>query len=71
MDEAINESKAAHLARPTKAQYDYHERERIMFIHLSPATWQGEEWDKEITPLQNINPKKWYWLLSNLQNYMH
>jgi alpha-L-fucosidase len=58
MDDAINDSKAAHLARPTKAQYDYHERERMMFIHLSPATWQGEEWDKEITPLQEINPRK-------------
>lgn len=58
LDEAINDPKAAHLARPTKAQYDYHERERIMFVHLSPATWQGEEWDKEITPLQAINPTK-------------
>jgi alpha-L-fucosidase len=58
MDEAINDPKAAHLARPTKAQYEYHERERIMFVHLTPAAWQGEEWDKETTPLQKINPGK-------------
>ena len=58
MDEAINDPEAAHLARPTKSQYEYHERERIMFVHLSPATWQGLEWDREITPLKDINPKQ-------------
>lgn len=57
IEAAINDPQAAYLARPTKAQYDYQERERILFLHLSPAAWQGEEWDKEITPLEAINPR--------------
>ena len=31
------------LAKPSKAQYEWHELERIMFIHFGPATWQGRE----------------------------
>jgi len=58
MQEAINDPAAAHLARPSEAQYEYHERERIMFVHLSPASWQGVEWDRETTPLKDINPKQ-------------
>ncbi|HUH47392.1 MAG TPA: alpha-L-fucosidase, partial [Arenibacter sp.] len=58
MQDAIDDPRAAHLARPTLAQYEYQEQERIMFVHLSPAGWQGEEWDKETTPLKNINPEQ-------------
>jgi len=58
LQEAINDPEAAHLARPTQAQYQYQERERIMFVHLSPASWQGVEWDRETTPLKDINPKQ-------------
>ncbi len=58
LQEAINDPEAAHLARPTQAQYQYQERERIMFVHLSPASWQGVEWDRETTPLKDINPEQ-------------
>ena len=58
LQEAINDPEAAHLARPSQAQYEYQECERIMFVHLSPATWQGVEWDRETTPLKDINPKQ-------------
>ncbi len=39
LQEAVNDPEAVHLARPTQAQYTYQERERIMFVHLSPASW--------------------------------
>ncbi len=58
LQEAINDPEAAHLARPTEAQYKYQERERILFVHLSPAAWQGVEWDRETTPLKDINPEQ-------------
>lgn len=58
VQEAINDPRAVNLARPTQAQYDYQEQERIMFVHLSPAAWQGEEHDKETTPLKDINPEQ-------------
>ncbi|NNM87205.1 MAG: alpha-L-fucosidase, partial [Phycisphaerae bacterium] len=44
------------LAIPTPAQYQWHEQERIMFIHYGPATWQGLEYDDHSTPLTAINP---------------
>ena len=57
-DKAVEDPAAAGLARPSRTQYDYHEQERIMFIHLSPAAWQGNEWDDWSTPLEKINPAK-------------
>lgn len=46
----------ARLARPTPQQYAWHEQERIMFVCLDPATWQGREYDNHSTPLSAINP---------------
>jgi len=46
------------LARPTNAQYRYHELERIMFIHFHPGTWHGLEYDNGKTDLREINPTK-------------
>ena len=46
------------LATPSSAQYAYHEQERIMFVHWSPATWQGREYDNRSTPLSEINPSR-------------
>ena len=43
---------------PTPAQYRWHEQERIMFVHLSPATWQGVEHDNLSTPLDRITLPK-------------
>lgn len=57
LEEAINEAEATHLAHPTAAKYVYQEPERIMFVHLFPASWQDVEWDMETTPLKAINPK--------------
>jgi hypothetical protein len=45
------------LAKPSPVQYDWHEQERIMFIHYGPATWQGREYDDLSTPLERINPR--------------
>ena len=44
------------LAKPTPQQYAWHERERVMFVCLDPATWQGREYDNHSTPLSAINP---------------
>ncbi len=39
----------AKLARPSEAQYQFQEQERIMFIHFHPGTWHGLEYDKVAT----------------------
>ena len=44
----------AALARPTPAQYVWHEQERIMFVCLDPCTWQGREYDDHSTPLEEM-----------------
>lgn len=41
-------------ARPTEAQYAWHELERIMFICLDPCTWQGREYDNHTTALSDM-----------------
>lgn len=46
------------IAKPSKNQIAWHERERIMFVCLDPATWQGREYDNHSTPLYKINPSK-------------
>ena len=46
----------AELARPSPAQYAWHEQERIQFVCLDPCTWQGREYDNHSTPLSAINP---------------
>jgi alpha-L-fucosidase len=46
------------LARPSDAQYEYQELERIMFIHFHPGTWHGVEYDNGKTDLNEINPAK-------------
>ena len=56
--QAINDPAAAHLAQPTEAQYRYHEQERIMFVCLDPATWQGREYDNHSTDLKDIKLPK-------------
>lgn len=46
------------LAKPSIVQYKWHEQERLMFVCLDPATWQGREYDNHTTPLDRINPEK-------------
>ncbi len=46
------------LARPSDAQYEFHEQERIMFIHFHPGTWHGLEYDNGKTDLREITPTK-------------
>ena len=46
----------ANLARPTPPQYAWQEQERVMFVCLDPASWQGREYDNHSTPLSAINP---------------
>jgi alpha-L-fucosidase len=48
----------ADLARPSNAQYRWHEQERIMFIHFGMATWQGVEYDNGNFDLKRINPDR-------------
>ena len=42
------------LAKPSDAQYVYHELERIMFVCLDPCTWQGREYDNHSTDLKEL-----------------
>lgn len=46
------------LAKPSAAQYRWHEQERIAFLCLDPCTWQGREYDDHSTPLTEINPQR-------------
>ncbi len=47
------------LAIPSKVQYEWQERERIMFIHFGVATWLGKEYDeKGDFDISRINPKQ-------------
>jgi alpha-L-fucosidase len=46
------------LPKPTAVQYAWQEQERIQFVCLDPATWQGREYDNHSTPLRAINPAK-------------
>ena len=46
------------LAKPTAAQYAYHEQERIMFVCLDPCTWQGREYDNHTTDLKHMTLPK-------------
>lgn len=41
----LSDEAARPIPVPTPAQYRWHEQERIRFVHLSPATWQGVEHD--------------------------
>ncbi|MCK5850923.1 MAG: alpha-L-fucosidase, partial [Kiritimatiellae bacterium] len=45
-------------AKPNKAQYDYHELERIMFVCLDPCTWQGREYDNHTTDMKDMKLPK-------------
>jgi alpha-L-fucosidase len=42
------------IPNPSEAQLRWHAYEQIMFVHLSPATWQGREYDNGSTPLSDI-----------------
>jgi len=55
---AINDPAAVHLARPSASQYAWQELERIMFVCLDPATWQGREYDNHTTDLKDMKLPK-------------
>jgi len=55
---ADDPSVAEQLARPSEAQYKWHEQERIMFVHLTPGTWNRSVTDTPPLPLNRINPSK-------------
>ncbi len=44
---------------PTNAQLQWHNMERIMFVHWGMATWQGREYDNHSTPLDSIHPSQY------------
>jgi alpha-L-fucosidase len=46
------------LAKPSSVQYDWHEQERLMFIHFGMATWQKKEYDDGNFDLSRIIPTK-------------
>lgn len=54
--EVVDET--ATLARPSAAQYAYHEQERIQFLCLDPCTWQGREYDDHSTELSEMKLPK-------------
>lgn len=41
---------------PSKPQLRWQQYEQIMFIHVSPAIWQGREYDNHTYPVSKINP---------------
>jgi alpha-L-fucosidase len=50
---------AQKLATPSRVQYEWQERERIMFIHFGIATWLGTEYDeKGDFDLSRVNPSQ-------------
>jgi alpha-L-fucosidase len=51
---AIVGAEESQLAKPTPVQYAWHEQERIMFVCLDPATWQGGEYDNHTTKLSDM-----------------
>jgi len=55
---AVGSAEEAPLARPSAAQYAYHEQERIMFVCLDPCTWQGREYDNHTTDLKDMKLPK-------------
>ena len=45
------------LARPSPAQYAWHEQERILFVCLGVGTWEHTEYDRDgTTDLSKMNP---------------
>jgi alpha-L-fucosidase len=44
--------------KPTPEQIAWHEMEVTMFIHISPATWQGRKKDNRSTPLSKLTLEK-------------
>jgi len=40
---------------PTKAQLDWQQKERIMFVHFGPATFQGREYDNWSSSIANMH----------------
>ena len=51
---AVSDPVAKTLARPGKAQYDWQEMERAMFVQLDPATIQEGEYDNGTTKMEDI-----------------
>ncbi len=47
----------APAARPSPAQYDWHEQERLMFVCIGVPTWEGSEYDADgQTDLSKMDP---------------
>ncbi len=42
------------LPVPSQGQITWHEQERLMFVCLDPATWQGREYDNHTTKLTDM-----------------
>jgi len=57
-DTKQNSTNEVELAKPSPAQYEYHELERIMFVCLDPCTWQGREYDNHTTDLSTMTLPK-------------
>lgn len=52
--QAVNDSRAARLARPSAVQHAWQEHELAMFVQLDPATIQQGEYDNGSTPMKDI-----------------
>lgn len=46
------------MGKPDRNQLAWQELERTMFVHLSPAAWQGTEVDERTTPLSEMKLEK-------------
>ena len=52
----VNAMFAQQIPLPSKNQIRWQKYEHTMFIHFSPATWQGKEFDDLSYPISKINP---------------
>ncbi|NQV36000.1 MAG: alpha-L-fucosidase, partial [Phycisphaeraceae bacterium] len=50
----VDTAKKRTLPVPTPGQMTWHEQERLMFVCLDPATWQGREYDNHSTALTDM-----------------
>ena len=46
------------IAIPDKAMAEWQDLERLQFIHLDPATWQGRQHDNLSFPVKDIDPSR-------------
>ncbi|MDL2281843.1 alpha-L-fucosidase [Parabacteroides sp. OttesenSCG-928-G06] len=50
----VSQETTPNIPLPSAPQLRWHLYEQIMFVHFSPAAWQGREYDNQSTPLEEM-----------------